>query len=368
MPNSRLPRHESPDYFVRQQVKQRPWIIQGVVREHQITTIGGAFNKGKSPLVQEWAIHVCLGLTWCGRKCSKRPVILFDFETQEDDFRISVSAICERLGVQPPRLYDDLIPFLAQGDKNNPYTQRLNNATDDGSRLILLRDALTTHPNALISFDPIELYFDFGEVRKTTVREIYKRMRSLLNDFSQAAFLDTHNLRKLNRTGDNRPDLLTNPHEWLEEVCGSLDVMNRSDNRLGIDLLKGDGEIRVINGVVRGGGGSAILIKPTTLPQPDEDNDPTYSGWEWVSADAITIRFALPQKMHEGWASLPKQFRYSEVVPDLLTNGTWIRLKKKAMSLGILRLDEDNTYHKVESQGELIALGENSGRNSTKVQ
>ena len=55
--------------------------------------------------------------------------------------------------------------------------------------------------------------------------------------------MNTFNLRKFGDK-DRRPNLLTNPRDWLEEVCGTLDILNRSDMRLGMDTH--DDDVKVI--------------------------------------------------------------------------------------------------------------------------
>ncbi len=69
--------------------------------------------------------------------------------------------------------------------------------------------------------------------------------------------LITFNLRKWTKKDSKRPDLLAEPREWMEEVCGTLDILNRSDVRLGMDVH--DEEVRVINGHPAGRGDAPPL-------------------------------------------------------------------------------------------------------------
>jgi len=68
------------------------------------------------------------------------------------------------------------------------------------------------------------------------------------------------NTRKRNQKV-GRPRLLNDPHGWLQEICGSLNLMNRCDLRLGMDYLDHNQEIKVINGVWRGEDMPALLVR-----------------------------------------------------------------------------------------------------------
>jgi integrase len=54
--------------------------------------------------------------------------------------------------------------------------------------------------------------------KKQQILWLYSELRQLLSRHPRAALLITFNLRKWGRDG-RRPNLLTNPREWLEEVC-----------------------------------------------------------------------------------------------------------------------------------------------------
>ena len=90
----------------------------------------------------------------------------------------------------------------------------------------------------------------------------------------------TFNLRKRDRK-NAKANLLSDPRGWLEEVCGSLDLLNRSDVRLGIDCQEDD--VRVINGIVRGREMHPLLIRPVT-----GSND-ELAGFEQVTPDDLDL-------------------------------------------------------------------------------
>ena len=91
---------------------------------------------------------------------------------------------------------------------------------------------------------------------------LYGALRRLLSEYPQAAMLITFNLRKWKKDG-SRPDLLAEPREWMEEVCGTLDILNRADVRLGMDIH--DEDMRVINGIRRGEDMHPLLIRSVSI-------------------------------------------------------------------------------------------------------
>jgi len=332
------------DYFS-SEVPQSPWIIEGIAREQQITTLSGGFNRGKSPLMRDWAIHALTGIDWCGRRCQKRPIVLFDFETPEDEFRRSIYHGCRQLNLPMPLIPDQLIPYLARGAKGNPWTQALNIAWKSSKRLecllALLDSAMQKHPNALLMIDPLDIMFRLDSMSKTAILDTFGTIRDRLSVYTQSGLITTLNVRKSDRRGE-RPDLLTQPHLWLEETSGLLDLMNRCDIRLGIDHYKNDQ--RILNGAVRGGSADPIVIK-SVVTGYTKSEEPIFGGWERVIPDDDP-RFLFSEKQAEYWEMLPSRFKYIDVVPSLIPKSSFSRLFHRAESLGLLNQTALGVYEK----------------------
>ena len=243
--------------------KRPPEVIGGVLREGQIAVLGGTYGVGKSPLAAQLVVCLTKGKSFCGREACQRPVILFDLENDGEVFRSNIRRISQQLGVEPPLVPDELDVHLAH-DRTQP--ERRLSASDiyDRDRIELLESRLKAAPNALIIIDPVELFFEFDKLKGRDVLRLYKRFLALSVDYPCAAFLLTFNLGKRDRR-TRKADLLQEPRDWLDEVAGSMDIMNRSDVRIGMDFF--DENIRIINGVRRNEDFDPLLIKP--IGEPD---------------------------------------------------------------------------------------------------
>jgi hypothetical protein len=161
----------------------------------------------------------------------------------------------------------------------------------------------------------------------------------LLSRFPKAAIVNTFNLRKKDLKRGTT-DLLSDPRDWLEEVCGSLDICNRSDVRLGIDERNGKKEVRVINGIVRGREMDPILIRSAVTA------DDKLAGFEQVIPDALDLLAALSNVQRTYWLKLPQEFKFDEVADKLVPRSSLFRLIRAASRLGALSRAEDGSYRK----------------------
>ena len=315
-------------------------IVEGLFREGQLIVLGGAFGVGKSPLIADLTVHLLNGIPWCGRLVQKRPVIGFDFENSAPSYKGNIKNICSSLKCDLPRIPDQLEIYLEHGSPEELATKMLLEIVKASfkRKLEFIREAVAKKPNALVVIDPLEMFFRIDTLKKTNVLELYTELRLLLSRFPESSILTTFNLRKKDRHS-GRVDLLRDPRGWLEEVCGSLDIMNRSDVRLGMDFLTSDEQVRVINGIRRGEEMQPLLIRPVG----DLDK---LAGFELSPADETDLKIALTSKQHIHWKSLPERFQFEEVANKPVPRASLHRLLKIAKSLGIL-LHENGVYTKV---------------------
>jgi hypothetical protein len=150
----------------------------------------------------------------------------------------------------------------------------------------------------------------------------------------------TFNLRKRDKRV-RKANLLADPRIWLEEVCGSLDLLNRSDVRLGIDIQRD--EVRVINGIVRGRDMHPVLIRPFL----NSDDQP--AGFEQVTPDHLETYASLTGKQREYWEELPSHFKFEEVADVIVPRSTLSRLIKAASSFGALVKADDGVFKKAST-------------------
>jgi hypothetical protein len=245
----------------------------------------------------------------------------------------------ERYGVPRPQVPTELEPYLLNDDPRERLTARLLEALKSGMQgaLELVREALRAKPDAVVIVDPTEVLFPIDTVKKRPVNFLFGQFRLLLADYPKAVIIGTFNLRKRDRKRLTVPCLLSDPRGWLEEVCGSQDLMNRSDVRLGLDVY--GAEVRVLNGVRRGEELQPLLIRPVG------DSPEDLAGFEIAPLDRIALWYALTPKQREYWDKLPNEFRFTQAT-ELMGKANFSRLAARAQSLGAMEVI-DGFYRKL---------------------
>ena len=333
---------ESPPDFFDRNIELGADIIEGTIREGQLCVFAGPYGVGKTPFLTDLALHVLNGREWNGRAVARRPMVVFDFESSAPAYKRNVKIIAARLKLPVPRVPDDLDLYLEHDASTEPATAKLLSVLKSDQmidRYQLLEDALQRKPNALAIIDPLEMLFRIDTGKKVNILALYSHLRLLLSRYPHAALLFTFNMRKQDPQR-GLPDLLSNPRGFLEEVCGSLDIHNRSDVRLGMNLHH-EG-VRVINGIRRGEEFDPILVRPVEhLDNP--------AGFELVSPSEPDLVLALAGRQMDHWRKLPAEFQFDDVADKLVPRASLSRLLARARSLGALRCD-GKRYRKVATK------------------
>ena len=252
-------------YFDRNRNPQ-PEVVEGLLCESK-KVLGGDYGVGKSPLIADLVLHITNGLEWCGRKVEKRPVIHFDFETPATKYKTDLENGAKRLGIPVPPVPEMLRPFFQNDDITEAGTAQLIEAqVSDDKCFALLESLLAENPNAVMIFDPVELFVSIDKNDGKAIVRLFRQLRKLFSAYPHASILCTFNLKKIDKKGA-RPNLLVNPRDWLDDVSGAKEIMSRSDIRLGIDFFDDEQTVRVINGIQRGEPFNPLLIQPAGDPE-----------------------------------------------------------------------------------------------------
>jgi AAA domain len=339
--------HTSNGNYFNRNTEMRPEVIEGLVREGQLVAFAGPYGIGKTPVGMDLTIALIYGLQWCQRRTVARPVIVFDFESAAPYYKCAIRNICSRRGVPLPN--PELLDVYLQNDSaQEPNISRLLKALSDRqSTLRLVAELLQAKPSAVVFMDPVELLFRFDTRDKMHVLTLYRDLRLLLTNYPRAVLWPTFNLRKQDRRTPNGASLLTNPRACLEEVSGSLDILNRSDVRLGMDFQ--DERIRVINGIRRSEEMDPFLLR-SVGDKPGE-----LAGFELCAPDELEMKFAFSPRQLEHWQKLPPEFRFEEAAKAVPRASLW-RLIARGNSLGLIEYDVATGVHrKLEAKRETSA-------------
>jgi len=319
-------------YFVRNRNPQ-PDIVKGLIGESKITVLGGDYGIGKSPLIADLVLHITNGLNWCGRKVEKRPVIHFDFETPATKYKADLENAAKRLHCLLPDVPEILEPFFQHDNVKEPTTARLLEALGDTNKcLALVEQSLQKKTNAVVIFDPVELFVPIDKLKGKEIVAFYQQLRKLFGPYPHAGMLCTFNLRKPDAKNPKKANLLSDPRGWLQEVSGVNEIMTRSDIRLGIDFFDDDQTIRVINGIQRGEPFNPLLIQPAGDPE---------AGFELCPPDRFSLRDVFTPKQAHYWQDLPVSFTFKEGLHKGVPRASLYRLIQGAMSVGLLRSENE---------------------------
>lgn len=315
----------------------QPEVIEGILREAQIGILAARYGIGKSPILADIGIHTINGIEWCGRRIDKRPVIAFDFENSGPTYRRNLKSMAQKLQVRIPKS-EDMEVYLMNDLRNEAQTDALLSLSDGDRGLKFLKEALSRKPNALVLIDPVEMFSPMDKMKGPEILTFYRGVRRLLSAYPKAAVLMTFNLRKKDRRATSAPNLLNAPRDWLEEVSGSLDILNRCDVRLGVDIHQD--EIRVINGIRRGEDMHPILLRPVGEPPNN------LAGFCRVVPDQFDLLGSLSSQQKKYWDQLPAEYRFEDVADKTVPRSSLSRLNNAAKSLGILE-EHDGLFRKV---------------------
>jgi hypothetical protein len=323
-----------------------PFVIEGLFREGQLVLVAGNFAVGKTPVLADWGVCISKSLMWCGRQCHGHSVVHMDFESHPGRFKSNYKNICHRLQVSVPKVPQELEAYVEHD--TDAHAQELLQVInkDFKERVQFLRAILGRKPNAVIILDPVELLFPVDTTKKRPVLQLYSALRVLLKDFPKAAILMVFNLRKRNKMVTLEDNLLlTNPHDWMQEVCGSLDLVNRADTRIGVDRYVGADDTLIISGVGRSEAIEPIIAQIEAL---DDDTQAGFGAYHLTEADLLKL---LTPDMRKNWKKLPAHWCPQDALDVGMSKSNVSKLKKRALSLGILEIDPADRQYFYKANG-----------------
>lgn len=88
-----------------------PWIIPGIICESSIVVWAGAPGAGKTSLAYSLAIAKATGCEWLGRPLTAEPILYFDEENGEADFKQYMRWYWRGLGMPDPARLNETLRF-----------------------------------------------------------------------------------------------------------------------------------------------------------------------------------------------------------------------------------------------------------------
>lgn len=330
-------------------MQKAPEVVEGLFREGNLVTVSGGFGVGKSPFINDLMFAVAHGADWCGRRTTPHPILVIDHESLEGMFLDNWERLAHRRKLAVPDVPRRAELYMEHGHITDAYTQQLLDAIakPPAERLHWIGKKLAGKPNAVVVVDPLDMLFTIDKNKGPQVVWLYRQFRNFKRDFPQASFIFVFNVKKTDRRAAHQPNLLENPHDWLQETSGSLDLQNRADARLGLAYWETpDDELLVLNGVRRGEKMEPILLEPVWYQAPGSAQ-PERTGFQRVASEAVHFANTLSPRMREVWTSLGTTVTKEDLQAEV-SRATAYRLLQRALSLGILVEVSDGVYQKVE--------------------
>lgn len=327
-------------------------IIADLFYEEDIVTLTAGMNLGKTPLLRDWAFCIATGTPWCGRAVAKRPVLLLGYESAGWKFDADWERLAVQKGVPTPTPANFEV-YLERGNIHSASTIEIINTLTlkTKERVEWLRTKMLKYDRPVVIIDPFELFFRVDKKEATAIVEVYQFCRFVRGTLPGTTFIFSFNRRKRERgRGAIPPNLLKDPHGWLEEASGAMEIQSRSDVRLGLDFHgRQEDMVRVFNGVKREETLEPMFITPILV---EGGSKPMYAGFEQVSAQSITHEDTLSPRQLTTWHELGETCTFTEIVEKSSSRTAAYRFRAKCLSAGLLREAEPGIFQKMVTMPE----------------
>lgn len=306
-----------------------PSLVQGILGESSVNLLIGDSGLGKTALGVQLGMCVAGGIPFLGRPTTQGTVLYIDAESAQDGFRSILKAQTQFLGVAKQT------PFFT-------YSQ-LWDIRENASRfwLELIKEHIEKRKPKLVIIDPLRAVFPLAETKTDEAQGMVKSLRALTKQFG-CSFLITHHVRKVNREYEI-PDLLDDPHGWLQEAAGSRALMTGVDTRIGVDKSDRENVALVLGGYQRLTG-----KLPTMFLGRQLDENLIAEGYVLAASE-----HSLSPKQLDIYASLPTQFRVSSLTEKFKSTKMLYKFLESAVGAGLLIQDPLSKIYQKASNGVL---------------
>lgn len=325
-------------------------IIEGLFYSGEIVTLTGGFNVAKTPLLRDWAFCISTGTPWCGKRVERRPVLLLAHESTERKVIPDWERLAQYKKVPAPAMPEWFEIYMEAGSLDTAANTEILDviAKPMADRLAWLKAKIAERPALVVMIDPFDMFFRIKKNDSQSILAVYHWCRMMRRHAPLLTFIFSLNMRKKPKgTQIKMPDLWEDPHGWLEEASGALELQSRSDARFGI-AYKGASEegVRVLNGVRRENSMDPMMLRSIVVGE-DAGGTPLMAGFEKVEAYNVPVDEMLAPKHLETWMQLDTRFDMAELLRKSASTGTAYRLRNRLMQLGLVRELEKGVYEKL---------------------
>lgn len=179
--------------FGQKAVKERTWLVDGLIPEHNVTLLGGDGGTGKSLLILQLAFSVATGSPWLGRTVPRGNVLFVSAEDEPDEIHRRLARIVHSEG----KHFADLADFNILSLSDRPAVLVKSGKSDDGklAKTPLFRyiyNVVEQHRPSLVILDTLADFFAGDENNRTETREFVSLLRRMAIKSSATIVLLSH--------------------------------------------------------------------------------------------------------------------------------------------------------------------------------
>jgi hypothetical protein len=313
------------------ELRLEEFLIEKFIPRQSISFVVGKSGEGKSPFLYQAMISVAAGIPLAGRQVKQGKVLYMDCENGLDQVKNLVSRISEHLGLKEP-----------------PPNLRLWNLNDAGEKFgqsgyDLAAFVAEERPDWVI-IDPLKTIFPKIDQDNSLANECFRRLRKLGADFN-CAFTGLHHPKKPSNKPDERPERLEITDDlrgWFDQSRGSLELINGSDVRIGLESSLTPGADIVVRGFGRVTGEFPMM--PLARVNGSDGKPVGYrllEGEDQLSEEQLTAFHNMPESF---------QFKQAREIYGK-TDSPTIRFLEKLIRLGLLERPSRGLYRKIPVSG-----------------
>jgi hypothetical protein len=297
-------------------------VIDGFLREGEITILAGKPKEGKSRLILQAALSIATGQNFLGlRVPAARRVLVVDFENRPHALRDRLMRLTGTVKSDIPNLFLWCASSLA--------TEGPSASSEGIARLAALVDEVRAD---VLFIDPLRLFLRGDETNPLAVLDALRATSSLCESRPTLATGFIHHVRK--QKYESRVKLLADPHGWIENLSGHFGLVAHADSVFGLER---DGDAITLAGVARNSEAPTLILT----------EDPETLAFSVQQGDAV-LEQVLTSKEMEFWGlakTFGRAFTFSQLVAKAGTTN------KKAVASALRKLQDHGHLRRLESGG-----------------
>jgi hypothetical protein len=237
-------------------------VVAGLTHQGHSAVLAGAFGQGKTYLGIQLSVNLAIGRDLLGRKVT-RPyrTVFLDAENGKGEIKERVSQLVSRLKLSPGELANLNDNWRLEDFEDDGLLHWLNLATPNGFGKF--EEYVKTHCPEVVIIDCFGKVYPKNEKDEECMKAFCGSLRKLTlrhECLRNGLILFLHHVTKFSAESASY-NLLDHPWEFLARVRGSGRLLDLIPDRLAMELVSEGEPYHVVNGVLRSGTISPLILQ-----------------------------------------------------------------------------------------------------------